>query len=65
MVLEPGMSGRARLFFAVYGLVVIGVVVGLRELLGMSGAPLAAAAVVVAAYCSGAGCGRCIAASVP
>ena len=48
MVLEPGMSGRARLFFAAYGLVVIGVVVGLRELLGMSGAPLAAAAVVVA-----------------
>ena len=48
MVLEPGMSGRARLFFAAYGLVVIGIVVALRELLGLSGAPLAAAAVVTA-----------------
>ncbi|QCC48297.1 hypothetical protein [Halobellus limi] len=48
MVLEPGMSGKARLFFAAYGLLVVGIVVALRELFGVSGAPLAGAAVVVA-----------------
>jgi uncharacterized membrane protein YjjP (DUF1212 family) len=42
------MSVWPRLFFAAYGLVVVGVVAALYHLIGLSGAPLAAVAVVVA-----------------